>query len=148
MDNIFPYITDEEDEDEAEEKLPLLKEIAYDIENNKALTKGGRFYFVEKDEALKIWIYKALHTERFRYPAYSSDYGIELEELIGSGQNRQILYSEIQRIIQEALEINPYITDIDEFEFDMKDGRIICSFRVTSIYDEFTYSYELEEESE
>ena len=52
--------------------LPTPKEYAWDFENDCFLYDAdGRLKIVEGDEAIKIWIYKALSTERFRYLAYS-----------------------------------------------------------------------------
>ena len=50
--------------------LPIYEEWAYDFENNRLLTtKEGEHYKVYKDDALKIWIYKALRTARYHYAA-------------------------------------------------------------------------------
>lgn len=38
---------------------------------------------VEGIEAIKVWIWNCLHTQRFRYPIYSWDYGADLEQYIG-----------------------------------------------------------------
>lgn len=35
-------------------------EYAYDFDNNELLTKNGRHYYVYGNEAMKIWIYKAM----------------------------------------------------------------------------------------
>ena len=38
---------------------------------------------VEGIEAIKVWIWLCLHTQRFRWPIYSWDYGADLEQYIG-----------------------------------------------------------------
>ena len=48
----------------------MFREYAYDFENNCLLLRDGNTYLVEGNEALRIWIFKALTTERFRYTAY------------------------------------------------------------------------------
>ena len=39
--------------------------------------------FVDDKDAIRQAIYKALGTERYAYPIYSWDYGIELSDLYG-----------------------------------------------------------------
>ena len=53
-------------------------EYAYDFDNNELLTKNGRHYYVYGNEAMKIWLYKAMITDRFRYSAYTDRFGTEI----------------------------------------------------------------------
>lgn len=39
----------------------------------------GQNLMVTENEALKVWIYKAILTERYRYLAYDDSYGITIE---------------------------------------------------------------------
>lgn len=142
--SVFPFTTSAQENTSDVKKLPLFREYAYDYENNCLKTRGGHTYLVEKDEALKIWLYHALRVARYRYEAHSREYGCELEELIGSVSNREILESEIARYIREAVMVCPYIQEIGDFEFFWEGGsRCTASFRVTSIYGRFTYESEV-----
>ena len=38
-------------------ELPIFKELAYDFKTGQLKLKGDSYYYVEKHEALKIWIY-------------------------------------------------------------------------------------------
>lgn len=70
--SILPFIDFSAVAAAAEKKeLPLFREYAYDFENNCLLKKDGKTYLIEGNEALKIWIYKALYTQRYRYTAHS-----------------------------------------------------------------------------
>ena len=53
-------------EDE-EEKLPVIYEWARNLDTLELLVKEGRFYFVSKNEAIKIWILKTLNRQTSRY---------------------------------------------------------------------------------
>lgn len=67
MNSIFPFINTVILPDQTlVQELPVFYEYAYDSEQN-CLTLGedGLPYLVEKNEALRIWIYKALSTQRF-----------------------------------------------------------------------------------
>ena len=65
---IFPFVPTDEVEDISDtaiEELPLYREYAYDFERNCLKTgPDGNTYLVEGNEALRIWIYKALRTVR------------------------------------------------------------------------------------
>ena len=89
----------------------MFRELAYDYENNCLKRKGGKTYLVEKDEAVRVWIYKALLTRRFVWPAYTHAYGSELEAVIGYSNNRDILDSEVKRYITETLMVKMCIRD-------------------------------------
>lgn len=134
--SIFPFIEDDDDENEAAEELHLLKEYAFDFEKNELLLdEHGQTYLVEGNEALRIWIYKALTTERGHYTAYSEDYGSDYqEELIGQVVDPEIFKLEMERYIVEALMISEYIESLDNFEFEETTAGLIVSFDCTSVY--------------
>ena len=117
--------------------LPTPKEYAWDFENDCFLYDAdGRLKIVEGDEAIKIWIYKALSTERFRYLAYSWQYGIELRPFIGKVMSVQQRYSEIKRVIVECLMVNPYIKSIDTIDIQHEGDTVAISITLTTIYGE------------
>ena len=68
----------------ANQDLPLFKEFAWDFDNDCFLyDKSGKHILLEGTEAIKVWVYKALATERYTYLAYSWQYGIEIKPFIG-----------------------------------------------------------------
>lgn len=133
--SIFPFI-DTEKNMEATTELPVLKEYAYDFEKNVLLLdKNGKTYLVEKNEALRIWIFKVLTTERFHYTAHSSAYGEEFsDQLVGQSMDGDIAELEMERYITEALMVNPYIEALDDFSFETGNAGMKVSFSCTSIY--------------
>lgn len=126
-------------------ELPVFKELAFDFETGQLLTKGGQYYYVEKNEALKIWIWKALYAGRFTYLAYSSDYGNEIHTLVGRYLAKPLLYSELKRMIEEALLCNPYIVSITAFQAIPQGAKIRCTFEVNTIYGSVAQAYKYEE---
>jgi len=117
--------------------LPTPKEYAWDFENDCFLYDAdGRHKIVEGDEAIRIWIYKALSTERFRYLAYSWQYGIELHPFLGKVMSVQQRYSEIKRVIVECLMVNPYIKSIDTIDIQHEGDTVDISITLTTIYGE------------
>lgn len=134
--SIFPFIDVEQDEKDTVTELPVLKEYAYDFQENKLLLdENGKTFLVEKNEALRIWIFKALSTARSRYTAYSPDFGTEIEDnIIGKPIAEDIAVSEIQRYITEALMVNPYIQELSDFNFSRKESGMEVTFCCQSIY--------------
>lgn len=120
--SLFPFITYEEDVVE-NNPLPLYKEV----------DKGLKI--VEGNEAIKIWIYKALQTPRYQYEIYSWDYGSELLSLIGKAYTKGLTQSEASRYIKEALLINPYILDVNVVSTSFDGDVLSANVRVKTIYD-------------
>lgn len=122
--------------------LPRLKEFAWDFEHDRFLLDvKGNFREVEENEALKVWIYKALKTQRYRFECYrhgimdtDSDYGIDLEKYIGYTND----VTNAGYIIEEArscLAVNPYIKSIDSIEVsERKKDVLSIDVVLTSIY--------------
>lgn len=71
-------------------------------------------------EAVKSWAWRAVATARYRYPAFSWDYGCELESLVGQPYQADTKRSEAARYIQDALLSSPYITacSVTDVTFD------------------------------
>mgnify|MGYP000870730798 CR=1 FL=1 len=131
--SIFPFM-DADVTNTASKELEIYKEYAYDFENNCLKLRNGTTYLVEKNEALKIWIYKALITERFRYLAYTSGFGNEAHTLIGRSMNSEITFSELRRFIVESLMVNPYIEELENFTFEKSGSALKANFDCNTVY--------------
>ncbi len=97
--------------------------------------------YVNDIEALQQAIYKVLNTERYEYPIYSFNYGIELENLIG--KDTIYVKIEMKRRIQECLLQDERINSVDNFQFNITDDEILCTFDVNSIYGGLTITKEV-----
>ncbi len=114
--------------------MPLFKEYAFDFDKRQFKTKDGRHYLVEGNEAIKIWIQKAFLTERYKYGAYSDDYGSELNSIIGLNIDRAVKEIEIRRYIAETLLVNPYILSVDNIKLDLKASKLLIDMEINTIY--------------
>lgn len=134
--SIFPFIDLDEDIGSDIAELPLLKEYAYDFEKNELLLdEHGCTYMVTGNEALRIWILKALATERYHYTAYSFSFGAEWQDqLVGNSMNAGVVKLELERFIVEALMVNPYIKRLDNFSFENASAGATVTFECTSVY--------------
>ena len=84
-------------------------------------------------DAVKQVIYKILNTERYQYPIYSWDYGVELSDLMGEPVS--YVCAEIERRITEALIQDDRIESVSDFEFDIsKKHEVVCTFVVHTIF--------------
>lgn len=125
-------------------KLPIFKELAIDFEIGQLKTIGGNYYYIEKNEAIKVWVWKALYTSRFTHTAYSTDYGNEIYTLIGRYLRKEILYSELKRLIEEALLCNPYITYLSDFKINQSGAKVEAYFSVNTVYGNIAQAYTYE----
>lgn len=147
--SIFPFIDSTVSNTSTSDNLPMLKEYAYDFEKNELLLdENGCTYMAEGNEALRIWILKALSTERYHYTAYSFAFGAEFQEqLIGHSMDAEVIKLEMERYIVEALMVNPYIKRLDNFVFKKISTGIMVIFECTSIYGTDTISVPIREVS-
>ena len=138
-----PFLAMEKQEVTTEETLPLLKEFGWDFVHDTFLyNSNGTLKEVIENEALKVWIYKALKTERYRHEAYlhgiynlESSYGVELEQYIGTYSNTNKTATLICKKIKECLSINPYIKTIDYVKIvDIDGDKLTIQLQITSIY--------------
>lgn len=139
--SIFPFFEEQENQNDS---LPIFAEYAYDFNEKKFLRKSGKEYLVFKDEALKIWITKALLTERAKYDAYEDNFGNEIYKIIGVVKDIEVLRLEVKRYIIETLMVNPYILEIDDFKIFEDEEKKEVVFNVKTIYNSFKFKGNME----
>ncbi|KUL99312.1 terminase [Fusobacterium nucleatum subsp. nucleatum] len=127
----------EKTEIEAEE-MPIFKEYAIDFKTGEYIKDENDIKVLEKNEALKVWIFKALKTERFRYTdVHSDDYGSELETNIGTIYQKSVKDALMINQIRDTLLVNPYILECYNFEISNEEEYVLqITFNVRTIYGE------------
>ena len=133
--SLFPFISNTDDV-KVDNNFPLYKEVAWDFKRNIPILENRDFKIVEGNEAIKVWVYKAILTPRYNYSIYSWDYGSELLDLIGKAYTPSLTKSEAKRYIEEALLINPYILEVNVLDTDFKDGILSADVKIVTIYGE------------
>lgn len=126
------------------EALPLFQEYGYDYESNELKLRNGSTYLVSENKALQIWVYKALLTVRYRHLAYTRDFGVEFWSMIGQSNSSDIIQSEMQRYIIEALMVNPYILELYNFLIEVSGSILQVDFDCLTVYGEMHISYGFE----
>lgn len=119
-------------------ELPLFKEYAIDFNTLEPLKNGDRLIKLTENEALKVWIFKALKTKRNFYEIHSDSYGNDLDVHIGTVYQESIKNALIISEIKDCLLVNPYILDCYNFELDYNsdDNHLKVSFNVLTVYGE------------
>lgn len=133
MNTLFPMV---EPKVIAEAELPLYKEVAWDFKKGVPVFKNRNPVFITGKEAVKVWIWKALKTDRAIYEIYSWDFGNEVGTLIGQNFVRETKLAEAKRYVKEALEINPYITEISGVDVTFEDTVMTIYVTVKTVYGE------------
>lgn len=137
--SIFPMIQPTAEES-GQSALPLCKEVAWDYINNVPIWRRGEPEIVTGKEAVKVWIWKALHTPRFRYEIYTWAYGEEFSSLIGQAYTPTLKEAEAPRYLRECLLINPYITTVRNITVDFEGSQLTVAGQVISIYGEVDFN--------
>lgn len=89
--------------------------------------------WIDDLEAMRQAIEKVLLTERFAWPIYSDNYGIEIQDLVG--QDYDLIKSEIERVVSEALLADDRIDAVDHFELTQTSRTALhLSFTVTTVF--------------
>jgi len=128
------YIEDDEGlEGMGEETKPPRE---YGIDFNTGQLTGE---IVEGKGAVKVWIWFALQTPRYRYYIYTWDYGNEFEDLIGQGYTGEYIEAEAQRMTEDCLLVNESIQGITEFSVSMAGDTLTISFTADTIYGDIEF---------
>ena len=118
-------------EQTAEQQEVSLSLFEYGVNFNNGQLTG---MLVNGSEAVKVWIWKCLMTERFRYPIYSWMYGSELERYIGQALPQEYIDTDVRLGLEDALLINPEITSITDFRGSLEHDVLTISFTANTIY--------------
>lgn len=110
----------------------------YDWKTGDFIYKNGAPIVVTGREALHVWIEKVIRTEKFKWRIYEDvDFGPQIEDLIGTNLPEGFMQSELKREITEALSINPYIEEIEDFTFEKVNDIGVISFTVITVEGSF-----------
>lgn len=84
-------------------------------------------------EAVRQAVEIALSVERFRWQIYSTNFGAELDDLVG--EDVAYIVSELPRLIEEALSTDDRIRAVDDFSFSRTDSNsMTVTFAVHTVF--------------
>ena len=119
------------------EEMPTFKEYAIDFKTGEYIKdENNDIKVLEKNEALKVWIFKALKTERFRYTdVHSDNYGSELETNIGTIYQKSVKDALMINQRRDTLLVNPYILECYNFDISNENEYVPqITFNVKTVY--------------
>lgn len=92
----------------------------------------GKLVPITDKAAVKVWVEKCLRTEKHQYAIYARDddneYGVSIEDLIGSVFPRAFIESELKREITEAVTRHPRISSISNLSAVRDGANMMISF--------------------
>lgn len=86
-------------------------------------------------ESVRQAVEIALNVERYRWTIYDTDFGSELEGLIG--EDEAYIMSEISRIVTDALSVDSRVVSIDNWSFQRNGTDMTVSFSVHTVFGDF-----------
>lgn len=106
----------------------------YDFKNGDFIYKNGAPVEVVGIKALQVWIEKVIRTERFRFKIYEDiEYGVSIEDLIGSMLPRGFKESEMKRELTESILLNPFVEELTDWSFVTDGSEWTIAFTVVSV---------------
>lgn len=125
---VLSFLPQTESLDLAELKLEEQPGRTYKLDMEKACVRG----MTDEADAVLQAVYLILNVERYQYPIYSHNYGVELADLIG--QPADYVMSEIKRRITEALTQDDRITAVDTWSVECREQTVTAAFTVHTVY--------------
>mgnify|MGYP002783082938 FL=1 len=132
-----------QNEKKEKKELPPFKEYAINFDTLEPLKNGDRLVELNGNEALKVWIFKALKTKRNFYGIHSDSYGNNLDDHIGTIYQESVKNALIISEIKDCLLVNPYILDCYNFDlnYSSDDNHLEVSFNISTVYGESEVNY-------
>lgn len=135
MANPFVAAAATEGDDVATQDLDEFQEYAWDFDHDCFRKDArGKPVVVTRNEAIQVWLYKLLKTERYRYIAYYDDYGLELEKYMGKTPNDGVSASAVYADIKEAVLVNPYIISVTNVLFKTEGKVVTVQMEYETVY--------------
>lgn len=93
-------------------------------------------YMDEGLEAVRQSVEIALNVERFQWQIYNTNFGNELEELVGD--DADYIQSELPRMVNDALSVDDRVIDTADYVFSVNGDSMTVSFTVNTVYGQLT----------
>ena len=120
-----------------------LQQISIPTNTHKIIYDKNRVSdYTDRLEAMRQAVYLILNTERYKYPIYNWQYGVELLDLIG--QQMTYVIPTLRQRITDALMQDDRILQVTDFEFEQNRNKLHCKCLVNTIYGDFTTEIEVE----
>lgn len=117
------------------EKQKNRKTFLIDFQKGKMLRVNGKLIKTDDERAVRMWIEKALLTEKFKWNIYkdngSNQYGMQYKAmLLGQRFPTPVLYSEFMRELEETVLKNKQIKEIKDIDVKLVKHTLETRFTV------------------
>lgn len=126
--SLYPWITVSESIPDVNNELNYKE---YEVDPKTGRTTGR---LLDGLAAVKAWAYRALKTQRLKYPIYTWDFGSDLENFVGMSLTKELAESEIRRTIEETLLLHPSITGITGFKLKLIDSKLYIECKIETVW--------------
>lgn len=133
---LFPLIELPQTTGTKGQRMPLFREVAWDFKENRPIWRGGEPVYITGGPAVLVWAWNALHNPRGLHDVFTRDYGLGIQELEGKPYSEEIRRSEAIRYVRQALEVNPYIVQVDAIAVDFSGSVLSLTCQLQTIYGE------------
>lgn len=89
-------------------------------------------YMDEGLESVRQAVEIALNVKRFRWQIYNTNFGNELNDLIGD--DADYIKSEFQRMVDDALSVDDRVIDTSDYTFSVDGDSITITFTVNTVF--------------
>ena len=128
---MFPFDIDDDDIEVTEAEQGVYREYGIDFETGQL--SGD---MVEGIEAVKVWRWLALQTDRYVFEQYSWAYGNDLNTIIGSSPDPEYLALVAERTVTDLVKQNRHITGLHDFKIAIDGDKMAYSFVVETEFGE------------
>lgn len=105
----------------------------FDFEKGDYVLDGaGRLVEADGQTAWAQWCVFAVLTQRFAHVIYSFDYGAEIDAALRQ-PSRKAVESELERVITEALLVDPRTQTVRDFSFAWEGDQVKVSFTAVPV---------------
>ena len=116
--------------------LPFCHDVAWDFALDAPVLEGGEPLMLSGRDAVAVWGYNALLTERSRFEMWTRNYGNDMYNLIGKPFSDELKRAEVTRYLTECLTASPYITDVRNIDAVLIEDELQISCSLVTIYGE------------
>ena len=114
------------------------------VDNTFKINDNGTVYgFIKGREALRQWVVTCLSVERFKYPIYSWNFGLQIEDLYGRDPFYVIALLEPR--IREALTVDERVISLYDYAARVDKKRIHVRFTLETVFDNIQFEHTLED---
>lgn len=134
MPSLYPVFDMPEIVEQQAEPAPKYgKSWLFDFAKGDFVVDGtGRVVEADGHTAWVQWCVKAVLTERFAHVIYSTDYGSEIEQALKQ-PSRKAVEAELERVITEALLVDPRTEQVKDFTFEWEGDGVKVSFTAVPV---------------